>query len=58
MWADEEGIDVRFLIHDRDAKFTEAFDEHFHRDKGGVVLTPYGVPIANAHASWCTSLAA
>ena len=26
MWAEEEGIDVPFLIHDRDTKSTEAFD--------------------------------
>jgi putative transposase len=25
IWADEEGIDVRFLIHDHDTEFTEAF---------------------------------
>jgi putative transposase len=57
MWADEEGIDVRFLIHDRDCKFTEAFDEHFRRKDGGPVLTPYGAPIANCFAeSWIGSL--
>jgi len=57
MWADEEGIDIRFLIHDRDTKFTEAFDEHFKRDRGGPVLTPYGAPVANCFAeSWIGSL--
>ena len=58
MWAEDEGIDVRFLIHDRDTKFTEAFDEHFRRGKGGPVLTPYGAPVANAYDSCCTSWAA
>ena len=58
IWADEEGINLRFLIHDRDGKYSEAFDEHFHHDKGGVILTPYGAPTANAYASCCTSLAA
>ena len=53
MWAEEEGIDIRFLIHDHDTKFTEAFDEHFRRDDGGPVLTPYAAPIANCYAeSW------
>ena len=53
IWADEEGIDVRFLIHDRDSKFTAAFDEHFKRKDGGPVLTPPGAPIANCFAeSW------
>jgi putative transposase len=57
IWADEEGLDVRFVIHDRDAKFSKAFDEHFHHDKGGVVLTPYGAPVANCFAeSWIGSL--
>jgi putative transposase len=57
MWADEQGIDVRFLIHDHDTKFTEAFDEHFAREDGGPVLTPYGAPVANCFAeSWIGSL--
>jgi putative transposase len=57
MWAEEEGINLRFLIHDRDAKFSAAFDEHFHRGKGGVVLTPYQAPVANSFAeSWIGSL--
>ena len=57
MWAEEEGIDLRFLIHDRDSKFTEAFDDHFRRDDGGPALTPYGAPIANCFVeSWIGSL--
>ncbi len=53
MWAGDEGIDVRFLIHDHDSKFTAAFDEHFRRDDGGAVHTPFGAPIANCFAeSW------
>ena len=57
MWAEDEGIDVQFLIHDRDAKFTEAFDEHFRRPDGGTVRTPYQAPIANCYIeSWIGSL--
>ncbi len=57
MWAEDEGIDLRFLIHDRDAKFTEAFDEHFRRDDGGVVKTPCQAPIVNSFIeSWIGSL--
>lgn len=57
MRAEDEGIDVRFLIHDHDTKFTQAFDEHFRRDDGGVVRTPYQAPIANSFAeSWIGSL--
>ena len=57
MWAQDEGIDVRFLICDRDAKFTEAFDAHFRRDDGGIVRTPVQSPIANCYSeSWIGSL--
>ena len=57
MWAEDEGIDVRFLIHDHDTKFTEAFDNHFAREDGGPVLTPIAAPIANCFAeSWIGSL--
>ncbi len=57
MWAEDEGIDIRFLIHDRDTKFSRAFDEHFRRDDGGVIKTPYLAPIANSFAeSWIGSL--
>jgi len=53
MWAEDEGIDARFLIHDHDSKFTAAFDAQFERDDGGPVLTPYAAPIANCFAeSW------
>ena len=57
MWAEDEGIDVRFLIHDHDTKFTEGFDEHFKRPKGGPILTPWAAPIANSFAeSWIGKL--
>jgi hypothetical protein len=53
MWAEDEGIDIRFLIHDRDTKFTASFDKHFERDDGGAVRTPYASPVANCYAeSW------
>ena len=56
MWAEDQGIDVRFLIHDRDTKFSKAFDEYFKRSDGGVVRTPFMAPIANCFAeSWIGS---
>ena len=56
MWAEDEGIDIRFLIHDRDTKFTAGFDEYFDRDDGGVAKTPPGAPIANCFIeSWIGS---
>lgn len=53
MWAEEQGIDVRFLLHDHDTKFTEAFDEAFKREDGGVVKTPImgGLPPAAGYGS-------
>src|SRR2546428_662376 len=41
---------VRFLIHDRDSKFTASFDELFHSEGIQVVPTPVRAPKANAYA--------
>ncbi|MEX0746193.1 MAG: integrase core domain-containing protein [Phycisphaeraceae bacterium] len=58
MWTEDEGLDLRFLIRDRDSKYTEAFDEHFRRISGEqIVKTPFQSPIANSFAeSWIGSL--
>jgi len=55
MWAQEQHLQLRFLIHDRDTMFTAAFDEPFRQSDGttGVVKMPFRAPIANAFAeSW------
>jgi transposase InsO family protein len=41
---------VRFLIHDRDAKFSHAFDEIFRTEGLKVIRTPVQAPNANAYA--------
>jgi putative transposase len=50
MWLDDQGIEARFLLRDRDAKFSRAFDQLF-RDAGTkIVKTPVQGPDANAFA--------
>jgi putative transposase len=46
----ERGQQVRFLLHDRDAKFSHSFDEVFGSAGAEVLLTPVRAPRANAYA--------
>ena len=41
---------MRFLIHDRDSKFSPAFDEIFRSEGINVVRTPIRAPQANTYA--------
>ena len=49
MDLDDRGQRPRFLIHDRDSKFSRAFDAVFHGDGIKVIRTPVRAPNANAH---------
>jgi putative transposase len=46
----ERGQQVRFLLHDRDNKFSHGFDEVFWSEGAEVLLTPVRAPRANAYA--------
>jgi len=49
----------RFLIHDRDTKFSHAFDEVFRSDGIKVIRTPVQAPNANAYAErWVRTIRA
>jgi putative transposase len=57
MRLDDEGVPVRFLIRDRDSKFTAAFDEVFRCEGIRVIKAPVRAPRARAHAErWVGSV--
>ncbi|MGH7477931.1 MAG: integrase core domain-containing protein [Longimicrobiales bacterium] len=57
MRLDDDGEQARFLIRDRDSKFTHAFDEIFESEGIRVIRAPVRAPRARAHAErWVGSL--
>jgi putative transposase len=53
----DRGLQVRFLLHDRDRKFSAAFDAIFAGEGVRVIRTPVRAPNANAHVErWVGSL--
>jgi transposase len=53
MTLDDREQPLRFLIHDRDAKFNGGFDHVFQSEGIAVIRTPVQAPNANAHAERC-----
>jgi putative transposase len=52
-----DGQPFRFLLHDRDAKFSNGFDEVFRSEGIRVIRTPVQAPNANAYAErWVRAL--
>jgi hypothetical protein len=49
MELDDRKRPVRFVIHDRDAKFPAAFDVLLSNENIKVIRTPVQAPNANAH---------
>jgi Integrase core domain len=57
MRLDDEGVRVRFMIRDRDSKFTRDFDEVFRSEGIRVIKAPVRAPRARAHAErWVGSV--
>ncbi len=53
----DKGIRPRFLVPDRDSKFTRDFDEVFRSERIRVIKAPVGAPKARAHAErWVGSV--
>ena len=54
---DDRGRQMRFLVHDRDSKFSAAFDAVFASEGVRIIRTPVRAPNANAHVErWVGSV--
>jgi hypothetical protein len=54
--AEEQHIDLHFILHDRDTKFSDSFDAVFTASGASIIRSPFQAPIANCYAeSWIGS---
>jgi len=51
--VEDQGLTVRYLIHDRDSKFGAAFDQVFAAQQIRIIHTPVRAPNVNAYAERC-----
>ncbi len=57
IWVDDQGLDLQFVIHDRDTKFAASFNALFETAGARIVRSPVQAPIANCYAeSWIGTL--
>jgi putative transposase len=57
MWLEDEKVEARFLLRDRDTKYAPRFDGCFRAAGVRIVRTPVQAPNANAYAeAWVGSL--
>ncbi len=57
MTLSEQNMSPRYLIRDRDSKFSAGFDEVFRSEGIAIIRTPIGAPKAKAHAErWVGSV--
>ena len=57
MWLDDHGLEATHLIHDRDTKFTKAFDQLMKTASIQIVKSPVQAPNANAFAeAWIATV--
>ena len=55
MWLEDNHLPIRFVLHDRDAKFSSGFDRIFHNAGVQRVRTPLLAPDAKDYVACCTS---
>lgn len=57
MWLEDQGVQATHLIHDRDTKFTKAFDKLMRSAEIKIVKSPVKAPNANAFAeAWVATV--